>query len=167
MLQNKQSPVEELLRQADQLISTQKPRAEVYAAMAESLGKAWKDVNAHLELRKQMLELNVQYHTRASEFFDRMDALEASCTDTLVPIEIEAVKSLLTKLHDLRRSVLEALMAALHTGNSLIANLKELGAKGTLDSRPDRIRSSVEKGEGKCRAGIVYYPILLMWKDIN
>lgn len=117
--------------------------------MAESLGKAWKDVNAHLELRKQMLELNVQYHTRASEFFDRMDALEASCADTLVPIEIEAVKSLLTKLHDLRRSVLEALMAALHTGNSLIANLKELGAKGTLDSRPDRIRRSVEKGVEK------------------
>ena len=61
VLQNKQSPVEELLRQADQLISTQKPRAEVYAAMAESLGLAWKDVNSHLEQRKLILDLNVTY----------------------------------------------------------------------------------------------------------
>jgi hypothetical protein len=59
--QSKQSPVEELLHQADQLISTQKPRAEVYAAMAESLGLAWKDVNSHLEQRKLILDLNVAY----------------------------------------------------------------------------------------------------------
>ena len=38
-LQSKQSPVEELLRQADQLITNQQPRAEVYAAMAESVGQ--------------------------------------------------------------------------------------------------------------------------------
>ena len=61
--QSKQSPVEELLRQADQLISTQKPRAEVYAAMAESLGLAWKDLNTQLELRKNILKLNFSLHT--------------------------------------------------------------------------------------------------------
>lgn len=61
-LQSKQSPVEELLRQADQLISTQGARAEVYAAMAESLGAAWKDVNRHLDTRKRVLDLNVDYH---------------------------------------------------------------------------------------------------------
>lgn len=44
--------MEELLRQADQLIATQRPRAEVYAAMAESLGRAWRDINSTLELRK-------------------------------------------------------------------------------------------------------------------
>lgn len=146
-LQNKQSPVEELLRQADHLISTQKPRAEVYAAMAESLGKAWKDVNFHLEVRKQILDLNVLYHTKAQEFFDRMNNLEASCSDTVVPIEIEAVKSFLTNIHELRRVLLEALMSALQAGNGLIAKLKELGAEGTLDSRPDRIRSSVNRGK--------------------
>lgn len=138
--------MEELLRQADQLIATQRPRAEVYAAMAESLGKAWKDINAILELRKHILDLNVQYHTKAQEFFGRMDALEASCSDTVVPIEIEAVKNFLTTIHDLRRSLLESLMGALQAGNSLLAKLKELGAEGTLDSRPDRIRSSVNRG---------------------
>lgn len=59
--QSKQSPVEELLRQADHLIATQKPRAEVYAAMAESLGLAWKDVNTLLEERRNILLLNVAY----------------------------------------------------------------------------------------------------------
>lgn len=145
--QNKQSPVEELLRQADQLIATQKPRAEVYAAMAESLGRAWKDINFNLELRKVILDLNVQYHTKAQEFFDKMDELEASCKDTVVPIEIDAVKNFLTSIHDLRRALLESLMGALQTGNSLLAKLKELGAEGTLDSRPDRIRSSVNRGK--------------------
>lgn len=145
-MQNKQSPVEELLRQADQLIATQKPRAEVYAAMAETLGRAWKEVNLHLELRKQILDLNVLYHTRAQEFFERMSALEAACTDSVVPIETEAVKKFLTNIHELRRALLESLMSALQAGNSLLGKLKELGAEGTLDSRPDRIRSSVNRG---------------------
>lgn len=138
--------MEELLRQADQLISTQKPRAEVYAAMAESLGRAWNDINGHLENRKILLDLNVQYHTRAQEFFDSMSALEAACSDTLVPIEIESVKTLLNNIHELRRTVLESLMAAMQAGNMIIGNLKELEAEGTLDSRPDRIRLSAKKG---------------------
>ena len=62
MRQSKQSPVEELLKQADQLISNQRPRAEVYAAMAQSLGQAWKDLNAFLEQRRLILELNVAFH---------------------------------------------------------------------------------------------------------
>lgn len=60
--QSKQSPVEELLRQADSLIATQKPRAEVYAAMADSLGQTWKDLNAILEDRRIVLELAFNCH---------------------------------------------------------------------------------------------------------
>ncbi|KAJ8954875.1 hypothetical protein NQ318_016811 [Aromia moschata] len=131
--QNKQSPVEELLRQADQLIATQKPRAEVYAAMAESLGRAWKDINLNLELRKQILDLNVQYHTKAREFFEKMDSLEASCADTVVPIEIEAVKGFLATIHDLRRALLESLMGALQAGNSLLGEAE--GARGRRHTR--------------------------------
>ncbi|XP_044767051.1 titin isoform X2 [Coccinella septempunctata] len=144
-LQNKQSPVEELLRQADQLIATQKPRAEVYAAMAETLGRAWRDINYNLELRKHILDLNVQYHLKAEEFFDKIRSLENSCTDTVVPIEIDAVKQFLTTIHELRRTLLESLMAALQAGNSLLGKLKALGAEGTLDSRPDHIRQSINK----------------------
>ena len=63
MFQSKQSPVEDLLNQADQLISTQRPRAEVYAAMAESLGLAWKELNQQLETRKMLLDLAVSFQT--------------------------------------------------------------------------------------------------------
>lgn len=54
--------MEELLRQADSLIATQKPRAEVYAAMAESLGETWKDLNAILDERRIVIELAYNCH---------------------------------------------------------------------------------------------------------
>jgi len=54
--------VEELLRQADSLIATQKPRAEVYAAMAESLGSAWSQLSSVLEARRSVLSLAVTAH---------------------------------------------------------------------------------------------------------
>ncbi|XP_078042862.1 uncharacterized protein LOC144473128 isoform X2 [Augochlora pura] len=139
-LQSKQSPVEELLRQADQLISNQRPRAEVYAAMAETLGQAWHDVNELLERRKQILDCNVLFQCRAEECRESMRALEMTCNDTLLPIEIEAVKNFLSKIHDLRKNMLEALMGALQEGKSLLDRLKEIANEGTLDSRPDRIK---------------------------
>ena len=61
-MKNKQSPVEELLEKADQVIAEQKPQAEVYIAMAESMGQAWNDINSYLMLRKHILHLNVTYH---------------------------------------------------------------------------------------------------------
>ena len=60
-LKTKQSPVEELLRQADDLIANQKPKAEVYSAMAESLGQAWRDLNYQLEQRREILDQNYSF----------------------------------------------------------------------------------------------------------
>nr|CAD7575774.1 unnamed protein product [Timema californicum] len=143
-LQSKQSPVEELLRQADQLISTQRPRAEVYAAMADSLGLAWKDVNSHLEQRKLILDLNVNYQSHAEDCKDKMHALELACQGHPLPVEIDDVKILLTKLHDLKRATLESLMSSLQDGRVLLDRLGEIVAAGSLDSRPDRIRTPAE-----------------------
>ncbi|CAL1681894.1 unnamed protein product [Lasius platythorax] len=139
-LQNKQSPVEELLRQADQLIATQRSKAEVYAAMAETLGQAWRDVNQLLKRRKEILDRNVLFQCRATECKESMEALEMACNDTLLPIEIEAVKSFLSRIQDLRKDMLEALMGALREGKTLLDGLKELANEGTLDSRPDTIK---------------------------
>ncbi|XP_046401656.1 titin isoform X2 [Ischnura elegans] len=146
-LQSKQSPVEELLRQADQLISTQRPRAEVYAAMAESLGLAWKDVNSLLELRKTVLDLNVAYHSQASLCIERMHDLEAECrrkNEELGEDDPELVKAALTRLHESRKLMLESLSAALQEGKALLGKTKEIAASGTLDSRPDKIRTGAE-----------------------
>ncbi|XP_031789486.1 uncharacterized protein LOC100679567 isoform X4 [Nasonia vitripennis] len=143
-LQDKQSPVEELLRQADRVISTQKPKAEVYKAMAETLAAAWKDVNDLLERRKQILERNVLFQCRAEECKESMKALEMACNDTLLPIEIEAVKDFLRKIHELRKTMLETLMGALKDGKVLLDRLREIANEGTLDSRPDRIKSDAD-----------------------
>lgn len=139
--------MEELLRQADQLISTQKPRTEVYAAMAESLALAWKDVNAHLQQRQQILQMNVAYHQKADECKDRMKILEDYCNDTMVPIDIDTVKQFLTDMHDMRRAILETLMPALQQGNQLLDTLRDLEQTGTLDSRPEKIKIPCRQGK--------------------
>lgn len=68
IIQEKQSPVNELLKKADHLIATQNTQPEVYAAMADSLGLAWKDVNDILQKRSYLLHLNVEYHRYGSTF---------------------------------------------------------------------------------------------------
>lgn len=39
---------------------------QVYAAMAESLGEAWKDLNAQLEYRKMLLDQSIAFHESAN-----------------------------------------------------------------------------------------------------
>ncbi|PNF38127.1 hypothetical protein B7P43_G14605, partial [Cryptotermes secundus] len=74
-----------------------------------------------------------------------MRALEIACQDPALPVEIDAVKQLLTKLHDLKRLMLESLMASLQDGKLLLEKLRELSTEGTLDSRPDHIKTSAEQ----------------------
>ena len=52
----------ELLSQADQLIARQDAKASTYSAMAESLAQAWRELNAQLELRRQVLAQCVRFH---------------------------------------------------------------------------------------------------------
>jgi len=68
-IQEKQSPVNELLKKADHLIATQNTQPEVYAAMADSLGLAWKDVNDVLQKRSYLLHLNVEYHRYVALYY--------------------------------------------------------------------------------------------------
>ncbi|XP_028982442.1 muscle M-line assembly protein unc-89 isoform X2 [Diachasma alloeum] len=143
-LKNKQSPVEELLRQADHLISTQKPRAEVYAAMADTLGQAWKEVNSFLELRKQILDHNVSFQCRVEEFKISSTALEIICTDEQLPIEIESVRKMINKIYDLRREMLSAMLNILQEGKSLIEKLREAVKARSMDSLPDCMKVDIE-----------------------
>ncbi len=57
LFQAKQENIEELLSQADRLVSEQpEPEAAVYEAMADILGTAWKDLNKQLQLRGHLLD---------------------------------------------------------------------------------------------------------------
>ena len=104
-LHNKQNPVEELLRQADQMIVTQAPRAEVYSAMAESLGAAWKDLNRILDERKSLLDLNYTFQGHYLNFRNKADDLLSLCflsgKDSVSP------QDNLEKLKKDRRALLE------------------------------------------------------------
>lgn len=57
----------ELLSRADDLASQNKSYQEVYTAMAESLGEAWKDLNAQLEYRKMLLDQSIAFHESANQ----------------------------------------------------------------------------------------------------
>ncbi|KAI5729323.1 hypothetical protein M8J76_001379 [Diaphorina citri] len=135
-IESKHSPVEELLRKADSLITnpSQRPiRPEVYAAMAESLGVAWRDVNAYLTRRRSILERNVNYHSEASKCYDCMSRLEATCTSAL-PTNPTSLQELTSRVRDLRRSMLESLMAALGQGKYLLDILKEVAREATAEN---------------------------------
>lgn len=84
--------------------------------------------------------------SRAEECRESTKALEMACNDTLLPIEIEAVKKFLDKIHELRKSMLSALMGALQEGKALLDRLKEIANEGSLDSRPDRIKADADHG---------------------
>ena len=74
--------MEELLAQADELISTQQPKREVYGAMADSLGQAWRDLNDLLEYRRLLLERAVDFHKQVAEVCLREDCVH------LIPDEL-------------------------------------------------------------------------------
>ncbi|XP_072152903.1 coiled-coil domain-containing protein 141 isoform X3 [Bemisia tabaci] len=140
-IQSKQSPTEELLRKADQLIASQRPRPEVYAAMAESLSQAWEDVIKHLMRRRDILNLNVSYQSRAKIYFERVRALELLCSGSPIPDNVELIRENLEHLQEVKRAMLESLMSTLQEGEVMLETLR-IVANEKRDSRPDGTRTS-------------------------
>lgn len=75
-----------------------------------------------------------------------MEQLELICLDAPVPVEIEAVKQMLAKLHSSKRVMLESLMSTLQEGKQLLEVLKKIAKEGTSDSRPDNMKANAERG---------------------
>ncbi|KAK3921141.1 Muscle M-line assembly protein unc-89, partial [Frankliniella fusca] len=86
-----------------------------------------------------------------------MLALQLACTASTAPMlsaklntladfdsECESLKVRLTKIHDLRRAMLETLMLALTDGKTLLEVLRGIASEGSVDSRPDTMRVSTE-----------------------
>ena len=139
--------MEEVLKQADNLIANQQPRAEVYAAMAESLGLAWRDLHLQLEMRRSVLEKNLAFHRRAQEFFEKSADMLVEFNNIVIPSDSSSVRMLLNQLTERRKGVLAALMSAHQEGQVLLNFLRELGKDGSMDSRPGHIRPQVENGK--------------------
>lgn len=133
-LQNKQSPVEELLSQADELIANQKPKAQVYSAMAHNLGLAWKNLNAQLEHRSMVLDTAVQYHAAAKKLSEELAKGEQEFSDSFLPDQVAACEARLQRLNEARKAILEASKRSLQPFQNLLQTLKEVASTG--DSRP-------------------------------
>lgn len=107
--------------------------------MADSLNRVWSDIQKVLHERRLVINLNVAFFERLGECYGKMSALEVACRDTMIPIEVEAVREFLEKFKHLRMEVLSAIMNPLTVGNQLLEKLKDVAAVGSLDSRPDQI----------------------------
>ncbi|XP_066905382.1 uncharacterized protein [Halyomorpha halys] len=140
-IQSKKSPVEELVDQAEAVISRQGTSPRVYSAMSRSITSAWDNVNSHLQSRSRILDLNVNYHRWAEEFDDC-----CTCTEVLaeseLPVDIDEMRSRINEIKSCEREALTRLGRTLAAGAELLGALKSLRDSATLDSRPDHIKLS-------------------------
>lgn len=132
---------EELLRQQRHPPAN----ADVLDAMGQSLSLAWHEVLDLLRRRKHILDSNANLHEKIGICTGTMSALEVACRDTMIPIEIESVQEFLNKFKQLRIEVLASVMVALKEGNELLSCLRDIATTGTLDARPDHIRTEVKR----------------------
>lgn len=107
--------------------------------MADSLNRVWVDIQKVLHERRMIISLNVAFFERLGECYGKMSALEVACRDTMIPIEVEAVRDFLEKFKHLRMEVLSSIMNPMTVGNQLLDRLKDIAHVGSLDSRPDQI----------------------------
>lgn len=117
------------------------------AAPSLSMQKYEKTTRAQVStISSVSLWVSVVLHREEERCTGRMEDLELACEDLPLAMEVETVKVQLANLHTLKRGMLEALMQALQQGKQLLERLREIRTTGTLDSRPDNIRTSAEKG---------------------
>lgn len=65
--QAKEQEIKNILTSADQFTAENTSQVEVYAAMADTLGEAWKELNNKLEYRGILLDDSVQFHQSAAD----------------------------------------------------------------------------------------------------
>lgn len=124
----------------EKIACNERPNPVLIEEMATSLGAVWQDVKKLLQERRDIVILNVSFFERLGECYGKMSSLEVACNDTMIPIEIDAVREFLESFKNLRTEMLTTIASALKVGNQLRDRLKELANIGTLDSRPNHIK---------------------------
>lgn len=113
--------------------------------MADNLSYVWNDIQKLLHERRSIINLNVMFFERLGECYGKMSSLEVACRDTMIPIEVDAVREFLEKFKHLRTEVLASVLQPLTIGNRLLEQLREIENSGTFDSRPDQIAEETRK----------------------
>lgn len=144
-IRKQQSPVEELLRQVDGAVVTQKSKAVVYDCMADNLSQAWKNVNEQLQKRLKLLELAVSYYSKAKEFTEQLNKIQADLTDDNLPNDSNMCHIQLQHLQYIRKGVLESSLHTLNAGHILLEALHQVGEDNLGDARPNHIYPAVQQ----------------------
>uniref|UniRef100_A0A182TH97 Spectrin repeats metazoan domain-containing protein n=1 Tax=Anopheles melas TaxID=34690 RepID=A0A182TH97_9DIPT len=149
-IQNMPTPLEEFYRKIQEKIaSNERPNPTLIEEMAASLNAVWHDIKQMLAERRDIVLLNVAFFERLGEAYGKMSSLEVACNDTMIPIEIDAVREFLDSFRDLRGDMLAAVAATLKAGQQMLDRLRVLSEIGTLDSRPNHIKLDAVQAIGQ------------------
>uniref|UniRef100_A0A182PH82 Ig-like domain-containing protein n=1 Tax=Anopheles epiroticus TaxID=199890 RepID=A0A182PH82_9DIPT len=149
-IQNMPTPLEEFYRKIQEKIaSNERPNPTLIEEMAASLNAVWHDIKLMLAERRDIVVLNVSFFERLGEAYGKMSSLEVACNDTMIPIEIDAVREFLDSFRDLRGDMLAAVAATLKAGQQMLERLRVLSEIGTLDSRPNHIKLDAVQAIGQ------------------
>uniref|UniRef100_A0A182MAH5 Ig-like domain-containing protein n=1 Tax=Anopheles culicifacies TaxID=139723 RepID=A0A182MAH5_9DIPT len=149
-IQNMPTPLEEFYRKIQEKIaSNERPNPTLIEEMAASLNAVWHDIKQLLAERREIVVLNVAFFERLGEAYGKMSSLEVACNDTMIPIEIDAVREFLESFRDLRGDMLGAVATTLKAGQQMLDRLRVLSEIGTLDSRPNHIKLDAVQAIGQ------------------
>ncbi|XP_019626721.1 PREDICTED: muscle M-line assembly protein unc-89-like [Branchiostoma belcheri] len=132
-LKGKQGHVNELLHQADNVVINKEPDLDVYEAMAESLGEAWKDLNAQLEDRRLLLDAAILFHESVKQFTDKLNVAHRLFSPLTLPQDVDIIRMQLQKHHQTKKEILEASMETMNRGQVLLDRMQDMGSH--LDSK--------------------------------
>lgn len=132
--QSKQEQISELLTRADDLVTKQQTCNEVYAAMAESLGKAWQDLQGILARRGRLLELTVHFYRGARRYDTLVDEALRWCAHGDLGSDVASVKELLVRHETIKKEILELSKTTMNEGQGLLDFVRQIAAETGTDS---------------------------------
>ncbi|CAH8869263.1 unnamed protein product, partial [Trichobilharzia szidati] len=152
-LASKQEQISELLSRADDLVTQQTSdnQSQVYAAMAESLNRAWRDLLGILTQRGRLLDLAVECFNSAENVIYQAETVEHLCNTGSWGHDVNSVRRLIEEHENLKRTgLLEPSHNMLNLANNLLELLGRMSCQAggsTSASNTGSGRASIEARE--------------------
>lgn len=144
-IQTQQSPIDEFLVKSERLLAEKKANPKLLEAMGQSLHIIWQDLLHIIEQRRQILNVNANFHEKFANCLGKMAALEVSCSDTMLPNGVDEIQEFLNSFKQIRIDMLVCVMEALKEGNELCSLLRETAMCTQWATRPDIIKVDIKK----------------------
>ncbi|CAH8602960.1 unnamed protein product [Schistosoma mattheei] len=131
-LASKQEQISELLSKADDLVTQQTSdnQSQVYAAMAESLNRAWRDLLGILTQRGRLLDLAMECFNSADNVIQQAERVEHLCITGGWGHDISSVRRLIEEHENLKRTgLLEPSHNLLNSANNLLELLGRMSSQ--------------------------------------